>query len=61
MLGGAAVRGRASEIISNDLCYDIMLYGLHGGIELYGTLLSRMITAQWAGMGDVGSARYEPQ
>ena len=25
-----------------------------------GTLLNRMITAQWEGMGDVGSARYAP-
>ena len=25
-----------------------------------GTLLNRIITAQWEGMGDVGSARYEP-
>ena len=25
-----------------------------------GTLLNRMITAQWEGMGDVGSAMYEP-
>ena len=25
-----------------------------------GTLLNRVITAQWEGMGDVGSARYEP-
>ena len=24
------------------------------------TLLNRIITAQWEGMGDVGSARYEP-
>ena len=24
------------------------------------TLLTRIITAQWEGMGDVGSARYEP-
>ena len=24
-----------------------------------GTLLKRIITAQWEGMGDVGSARYE--
>ena len=24
------------------------------------TLLNRVITAQWEGMGDVGSARYEP-
>ena len=25
-----------------------------------GTLLNIMITVQWEGMGDVGSARYEP-
>ena len=25
-----------------------------------GALLNRLITAQWEGMGDVGSARYEP-
>ena len=25
-----------------------------------GTLLNRIITAQWEGMGDVGSARYKP-
>ena len=25
-----------------------------------GTLLNELITAQWEGMGDVGSARYEP-
>ena len=25
-----------------------------------GTLLNRVITAQWEGMGDVGAARYEP-
>ena len=25
-----------------------------------GTLLNRIITAQWEGMGDVGSVRYEP-
>ena len=25
-----------------------------------GTLLNRVVTAQWEGMGDVGAARYEP-
>ena len=29
-------------------------------IDALGTLLNRIITAQWEGMGDVGSARYEP-
>ena len=29
-------------------------------IDALETLLNRKITAQWEGMGDVGSARYEP-
>ena len=28
-------------------------------IDALGHLLNRIITAQWEGMGDVGSARYE--
>ena len=27
---------------------------------MHWTLLNRIITAQWEGMGEVGSARYEP-
>ena len=29
-------------------------------LTLNGTLLNRIVTAQWEGMGDVESARYEP-
>ena len=29
-------------------------------IDALDTLLNRIVTAQWEGMGDVGSARYEP-
>ena len=29
-------------------------------IDELGPLLNRVITAQWEGMGDVGSARYKP-
>ena len=28
--------------------------------DAFGTFLNRTITAQWKGMGDVGSVRYEP-
>ena len=29
-------------------------------VDALGHSLNRIITAQWEGMGDVGSARYEP-
>ena len=29
-------------------------------VDALGLLLNSIITAQWEGMGDVGSARYEP-
>ena len=37
----------------------IALEGRHNN-KCTGTLLNRTITAQWEGMGDVGSARYDP-
>ena len=40
-----------------------VIYDLHLTLKVLvttiGTLLNRIITAQWEGMGDVGSARYK--
>ena len=39
--------------------YDVILWIVSHDNWCTGTLLNRIITAEWEGMGDVGSARYE--
>ena len=36
------------------------IYGAVFGVALHLKVLGATIDAQWEGMGDVGSARYEP-
>ena len=48
------------ENMASDLLYCLTLKVLVTTIDALGHFLNRMITAQWEGMGDVGSARYEP-
>ena len=41
-------------------CFVVNSYSASHNNWCTATLLNRIITAQWEGMGDVGSARYEP-
>ena len=43
-----------------EYCYRINSYSASHDNCCTGTLLNSIITAQWEGMGDVGSARYKP-
>ena len=49
-----------SENQCNTLCFFFNSYSASHDNWCTGTLLNRIMTSQWEGMGDVASARYEP-
>ena len=46
--------------MSRELSRHLNSYSASDNSWCIGTLVNRVITAQWEGMGDVGAARYEP-